>query len=152
MSREEQKREQSRYEDIIGLPHHVSLHHPQMSMVQRAAQFLPFAALTGYGDVIQETARYTGERLEFDENERALLDQKLGLLAMRGRGQRILVTYFQPDKKKEGGSYVTAEGRLKKIDEVSGGLVLEDGREIPAADILDFSFADEGDGAAENSG
>ncbi len=126
------------YEEIIGLPHHVSTHHPPMSMAQRAAQFLPFAALSGYGEVIQETARYTGERLELDENELALLDQKLGMLAAKGKGQRIRVTYFQPDKKKAGGSYVTAEGALKRIDAFSGGLVLADGREIPAADILDL--------------
>ena len=130
--------ERNPYEDIIHLPHHQSSNHPHMSLYVRAAQFSRFAALTGFDGVIAETSRLTDQKIELSEYERALLDQKLGMLAAKGKGQRIRVTYFQPDKKKAGGSYVTAEGALKRIDAFSGGLVLADGREIPAADILDL--------------
>ncbi len=129
------------YEDIIHLPHHVSERHPHMSLAERAAQFLPFAALSGYDDVIRETARYTGKRIELDESAKAILDQKLGILSQQiTEHPQICVTYFLPDEKKDGGSYVTAEGAVRKIDGFSGTIFLEDGRKIPVGDILDFFY------------
>ena len=104
-----------KYEDIISLPHHVSDHHPQMSIHDRAAQFSPFAALTGYGDAVEETARLTSQKKILDETEREALDRQLASLAglleesrkadgRRGRVPRVRITYFLPDREKERGS------------------------------------------------
>ena len=129
------------YEDIIHLPHHVSERRPHMPLAERAAQFLPFAALSGYDDVIRETARYTGKKIQLDESAKAVLDQKLGILSQQiTEHPQICVTYFLPDEKKEGGSYVTAEGIVQKIDGFSRTIFLEAGRKIPVGDILDFFY------------
>ena len=114
-----------RYDDIIDLPHHVSTTHHRMSMLERAAQFQPFRALTGYEDAVRETARLTDDRVELTEDEKALLDGKLQRLADNLASHPLVtVTYFQPDKKKAGGAYVTATGQLKKIDDYEGVLIL----------------------------
>ena len=127
------------YDDIIGLPHHVSTKHPQMSIGNRAAQFSPFAALTGHDDAVKETARLTDERIELGESMIAELDIKLHILADAIADQPgVSVTYFRPDDKKTGGAYVTAAGALKKIDEYERALVFVDGRKIPIADVLDM--------------
>ena len=119
------------YEDIIHLPHHVSAVHPQMPMESRAAQFSPFAALTGYGDAIKETGRLTEERAELEEDEEGGLDRKLRLLQQRiGDRPEISVTYFRPDARKKGGAYVTVTGRIAKIDLPGRSLVMEDGARI----------------------
>ena len=124
------------YDDIIHLPHPTSVRHPRMPMIDRAAQFTPFQALTGYGEAIQETARITGEKAELTEEEKAVLDEKLRLLA--DTGNEAAFTYFQPDSKKSGGSYVTALGAIKKLDPLEGRLVLSDGTAIPIDDILEI--------------
>ena len=124
------------YDDIIHLPHPTSARHPRMSMIDRAAQFSPFQALTGYGDAIRETARLTGEKMDLTEEEKAVLDEKLRLLA--DTGNEAAFTYFQPDSKKSGGSYVTALGTIKKLDPLEGRLVLADGAAIPIDDILEI--------------
>ena len=124
------------YDDIIHLPHPTSVRHPRMSMIDRAAQFSPFQALTGYGDAIQETARLTGEKVELTEEEKAVLDEKLRFLT--DTGNEAAFTYFQPDGKKSGGSYVTALGAIKKLDPLEGRLVLADGTAIPINDILEI--------------
>ena len=124
------------YDDIIHLPHPTSVRHPRMSMIDRAAQFSPFQALTGYGDAIQETARLTGEKVELTEEEKAVLDEKLRLLA--DTGNEAAFTYFQPDGKKSGGAYVTVLGAIKKLDPLEGRLVLSDGTAIPIDDILEI--------------
>ena len=99
------------YEDIINLPHHVSKTRPQMSMLDRAAQFSPFAALTGYDAAIKETGRLTDEKIEMDEDRKAALDMKQAyLIEMIDEQPEISVTYFLPDTKKSGGSYVTVTG------------------------------------------
>lgn len=127
------------YDDIIHLPRHVSAVHPPMPMADRAAQFSPFAALSGYGDAIRESARLTGRRIELDEDAQAALDEKLGLLAgAEGESPEISVTYFLPDRKKSGGAYVTAAGRLKKLDGARRVLRLQCGTEIPLEDILEI--------------
>lgn len=126
------------YEDIINLPHHVSPTRPRMSMADRAAQFSPFAALSGYGDAVQETARLTNRRIELDESAKAALDEKLRLLAeVIEERPEAEITYFLPDKKKAGGEYVTATGQVKKVDAVAQELVMANGRIIPIADIIE---------------
>ena len=107
-----------RYDDIINLPHHVSAVRKRMSMHDRAAQFSPFAALTGYDDAIDETARLTDKQFELSEDERNRLDEQLRLIADRIEEQPELeVTYFQPDELKEGGAYLTTRGCVRRIDE-----------------------------------
>lgn len=127
------------YNDIINLPHHVSNTRSQMSMLDRAAQFSPFAALTGYDSAIKETGRLTDEKLELDEDTRAALDRKQAyLLEMISNQPEISITYFLPDEKKTGGAYVTATGNFKRVDDYERMLILTDGRKIPMADIADI--------------
>ena len=127
------------YEDIIHLPHHVSKTRPQMSMLDRAAQFSPFAALTGYDSAIKETGRLTDEKLELDEDTRAALDRKQAyLLEMISDQPEVSITHFLPDEKKAGGEYVTVSGNLKRIDDYERMLILTDGRKIPMDDIADI--------------
>ena len=127
------------YDDIIGLPHHVSSTRPHMPMLDRAAQFQPFRALTGYEDAVQETARYTDEKVELTEDEKALLDMELQRLSddIASRPQ-VTLTCFRPDKKKSGGAYVTTTGRLKKIDDIEGALILASGERIVIEDIIEI--------------
>lgn len=106
------------YDDLIFLPHHVSSTRPKMSLIDRAAQFSPFAALTGYDAAIRETARQTDEFMVLDENRRAEVDFKLRWLKEHlNESPKVQITYFLPDEKKSGGAYVTATGVVKKIDE-----------------------------------
>ena len=123
--------DEHRYDDIINLPHHVSAERPRMSMHDRAAQFSPFAALTGYDDAIDETARLTDKQFELSEDERNRLDEQLRLIADRIEEQpEIEVTYFQPDELKDGGAYLIARGRVRRIDEYEREIVFGDGRQI----------------------
>jgi hypothetical protein len=125
------------YDDIINLPHHVSKAHPPMAVIDRAAQFSPFAALTGYDAAIRETARMTDERIELDESTKAALNDRLQIMADRMKEHpEIAITYFQPDAKKEGGAYVTAIGTAKKIDECERFVVMTDGTAIFIDDII----------------
>lgn len=127
------------YDDIINLPHHVSTTHPQMSLANRAAQFSPFAALTGFEAAIAETGRLTDGRIELAEGTIAALDTKLGILAdAMDTRPKIAVTYFQPDERKEGGAYVTATGSVKKIDDFERVIILVCGKKIAIADILEI--------------
>lgn len=124
------------YEDIIHLPHPVSKTRPQMPMSDRAAQFSPFAALTGYDAAIRETARLTDKKLVLDEETCALLDRKQQYLCeIIAEKPEITVTYFVPDERKDGGSYVTVTGKLRRIDLCARLLVLIDGRSIPLDNI-----------------
>lgn len=125
------------YDDIINLPHPTSPKHPRMRMIDRAAQFSPFQALSGFGSAIRETARVTGERVELTEDEKAVLDEKLRyLLETSGEGT---FTWFQPDHRKDGGAYVTAIGQVKKLDVLKGRLILTDGTIVPIQDILSIT-------------
>ena len=129
------------YDDIINLPHHVSDHHPHMSMSDRAAQFSPFAALTGYGDLVDETARYTEERPTLTESEREELDLKLQMFLSNSRADACLtVFYFLPDNRKEGGSCQVLTGIVKKIDQFSQEIVFNDGGKIRIEDVLDLAW------------
>ena len=127
------------YDDILDLPHPTSKKHPRMSMAARAAQFAPFAALTGYGDAIKETARLTDQQLELDENEKARLNEKLQLLRQHLPGKpKITITYFVPDTKKAGGSYQTITGFVKKLQEYEHRLIMTDGTIIPIDAIIEL--------------
>ena len=123
----------SEYDDIIQLPHHVSRIHPQMSMEDRAAQFSPFAALTGYDAAIAETARLTDQRVELDEYERQALNEKLQFISEH---LKISITHFVPDRCKEGGEYVTVTGIVKKIEEHEKRMILMDGSMILIEDVI----------------
>lgn len=124
------------YDDIISLPRPSSARHPPMLMGDRAAQFSPFAALTGHGAAIEEAARLTDQKIELTEDEKAVLDQKLRLLLETGAEGRF--TWFLPDAKKEGGAYTGAVGRIKRIDPLAGQIVLTGGTTIPMEDILEI--------------
>ena len=127
----------TRYDDIINLPHHVSATHTPMPVADRAAQFSPFAALTGYEDAIDETARLTQDWIELDENEKERLNEKFQQIREQlHMHPQVIFTYFEPDQKKQGGAYLTVEGRVKKIDEYRGTFILEDGREVLIESIV----------------
>lgn len=127
------------YKDIIDLPHHVSPTRPQMSMINRAAQFSPFAALTGYDAAIKETGRLTDERIDLSDDARMVLDRKQQvLLEHLDERPELSITYFSPDERKSGGAYVTITGRVKKIDEYHRLLVLTDGTKISIDEIFDM--------------
>lgn len=128
--------EEHRYDDIINLPHPVSTKHPRMALPDRAAQFSPFAALSGHEEAIRETARLTDGRMELDESSKELLDVRLQVIrAHLTEKPEVTVTFFEPDKKKCGGMYVTVTGCIKKIDEYAGKIVLEGGISIFMADV-----------------
>ena len=125
------------YDDIIHLPHHVSTTHPHMAAIDRAAQFSPFAALTGYDAAIKETARLTDERVELDEYMKDSLSDRLQIIADRLKEYpEIAITYFQPDMKKNGGAYVTAISTAKKIDQYERVVVMTDRTVISIDEII----------------
>ena len=125
-----------KYDDIISLPHPVSKTHPPMPRAERAAQFSSFAALTGYEEIVAESARLTEARAELDRDALEALDEKLRAVAAEIDARPELeLRYFVPDKKKAGGRYETLRGRVKKIDEQASLLLLEDGKKIPLGDI-----------------
>lgn len=127
------------YEDIVDLPHHVSPTRPRMSRADRAAQFSPFAALTGHDAAVRETARRTASRIETAEDKQQELDLKLNLLSqVLPSRPEVTITYFVPDTRKVGGAYVTAGGTLKRIDSRKRILLLEDDTAIPADDVLEL--------------
>lgn len=127
------------YKDIINMPHHVSSTRKQMSIENRASQFAPFAALSGFEDAVTETARLTDDRKEIDEGLKLLLNEKLNMIindiSLR---QNITITYFVPDKKKDGGSYKVTTGILKKVIESEDKIILESGEEIDIKEIIDI--------------
>lgn len=128
------------YNDIINLPHHVSKYHPPMSRLDRAAQFSPFAALTGFDDSINETARLTNKKMVLDETTKTILDVKLEILHEQLNSHpKIEITYFQPDEKKSGGEYVTVIGIVRKIDRYERTVTMQDGIRIPIEDIIEIS-------------
>lgn len=126
----------SQYDDIINLPHHTSSTRARMSAANRAAQFSPFAALTGYDAAVKETARLTDERAELDEYEKAALDEKLQFIRDNLDAEpELQFTYFVPDNKKNGGEYRTVVGTIKKIKEYERQIIFNDGTVIPIDEI-----------------
>ena len=127
------------YNDIIYLPHHVSPTRPQMSMRDRAAQFSPFAALTGYDAAIRETARLTQEKVELDEQELVVLDRKFQLLLEQlGRCPQVTITWFVPDELKQGGRYLTITDVVKKVDTAARFVLLQNAGRICMDDIVEI--------------
>ena len=127
------------YDDIINLPNPTSTKHPRMPLSDRAAQFSPFAALTGHEAAIKETARRTDEKLMLSDEVIAEINVKLNLIAETiGTQQRIRITYFVPDNKKAGGAYISCSGCVKKIDEYEHTVVMEDKTVIPIEQISDI--------------
>ena len=125
------------YDDIIDLPHHVSRTHPQMSMMNRAAQFSPFAALTGYEEAVEETARLTEERSELDEAEKERLNAKLQVIKEHlQESPQATITYFVRDERKDGGASVSFTGIVRRIDLYRRIVQMEGDTDIPIDDIL----------------
>ncbi len=125
------------YDDIIHLPHHVSQTRARMSLLNRAAQFAPFAALTGYDAAVAETARLTQQKRQLDVDAWTDLNQKL--LWLRERipdAPQVTITYFVPDGRKTGGAYVTVMGSVCRMEENQKWLMLADGTKIPFENIL----------------
>ena len=130
-----------KYNDIINLPHHVSEKHARMTIEERSAQFAPFSALTGYDDVIKETARETNSRIEINEEQKAILNKKLLLIKERIHNKpKITVTYFIPDVKKDGGKYIEVTENAVKIDEYDRKIILENGEEVPIEEIIEIKL------------
>lgn len=124
------------YEDIVNLPPHISKRHPQPSMMDRAARFAPFAAITGYEEMVLEEARVTEERVDLDEGALSLLNEKLNMIQeFLDEEPEVTITYFEPDKKKSGGAYVSITGTVKRIDEYEHLVILIDGKKIRIEEI-----------------
>lgn len=128
--------DEHKYDDIINMPHHVSMTRSHMSALDRAAQFSPFAALTGHDAAIKETARLTNERIDLDESSRELLDEKLLILQEHLEEQpKVSITYFKQDEKKSGGEYQSVTNKIIKLNEYENTILLEDGTIIPIKDV-----------------
>ena len=127
-----------KYDDIINLPHHVSMNHRRMSLLDRAAQFAPFAALSGYEEAVIETRRLTDKKRELDDSEKEKLDDRLQIIKDSLEIHPIVeITFFVPDERKSGGAYVTSTGYVKKINTYKSILIMDDGTEIPIKEIVD---------------
>lgn len=125
------------YDDIIRYPHPESIRHSRMALSDRAAQFAPFAALTGYEAAVSETARLTDERIELDDCAKAALSDRLRVIADGDAGHcPVSITYFKPDARKRGGEYATAAGTVKKIDEYHRIIVMAGGLKVPIDEII----------------
>lgn len=130
------------YDDIIDLPHHVSAERAHMPMLERAAQFAPFAALTGYGAAIEETARLTEQKLELDEEQKRQISRCLAELSARIREKpSVTLTWYVPDARKDGGEYRTRTEAVRKLDELAGTLLLADGTAVPFDDLYSLELA-----------
>ena len=126
-----------KYANIIDLPHQVSKIRPRMSLLDRAAQFAPYSALSGYEAAVRETARLTDRKTELDDYEKEKIDQTLNDLLASEVGVKASLTFFCPDRKKEGGSYITLTGEIYKIDSIERRIVMVGGEEIKLDDLVD---------------
>ena len=134
-----------RYDDIIELPHHQSKERPHMSLYDRAAQFAPFAALTGHEEAIEETARLTDEEVTLDETAIAAINDRIYEISQHLSEKRMVsITYFCPDPNKEGGAYLTDVGCIKRVDEIKKMIVLDSGMEIKMEHIIAIEYVQEG--------
>ena len=134
------------YDDIINLPHHISKKHRPMPREARAAQFAPFAALTGYESDVNEAARFTGKRRELGEYETERLNRRINEIRDGIHGNtEVIITYFKPDEKKAGGEYLNIKGRVKKIDDYDRALILTDGTVIAFDNISEITYKEQTD-------
>ena len=132
---------EGKYSDILNMPRHESKTHPHMSLYDRAAQFAPFAALTGLDDAMDETARKTDGKIEYGEDYSELLNEKFLILKENfAQKPKVSITYFVPDERKEGGSYRTFLGTISKIDEYGKKFVTDDGTVIPFGNVSEINF------------
>lgn len=132
------------YDDIINLPHYVSKKQPQMSREARAAQFAPFAALTGYGDAVEETARIVGKKIDVDEEMKAIINDKLNIINSHITDKpEVNLTYYVPDKKKDGGSYISITGNVRQIDVVNGVIILSNKKKINLSDLIGVNILEQ---------
>ena len=130
------------YDDIINLPHHVSATRPPMSMIDRAAQFSPFAALTGYDSAIKETGRLTDDKVELSDEAYELLNQKFQQISEHlDEHSEVRLMYFVPDAHKEGGAYRSLTGSIKRIDEIERVIIMQDRTKVPMDDVIDLTYA-----------
>lgn len=131
---------ENNYDDIINLPHHVSTRHQQMPISDRAAQFAPFAALTGYDDAVKETARLTTKRIDIDDGLKQVLNEKLNIILDNIKDKpEVTFTYFIYDKKKSGGKYVDITGNVRKIDIVEQTVTLTNKTKILINEIININ-------------
>ena len=129
----------SKYDDIINMSHHISKKHPRMSLENRSAQFAPFAALTGYEDEVEETARITDKRIEITDEIKSKINMKLQIIQEKIKtNPKVTITYFISDNKKEGGSYKTVTSNVLKIDKYNKQIILKDNKEIFISDIINI--------------
>lgn len=128
------RKTEEQYADIIHLPHHVSKRHPQMSMADRAAQFSPFAALTGHDEAIAEAARITEQRPFLDTEHQQKI--YISLQNAAEQGKPITITYFIPDKRKTGGCIEDCYDCIKRLDTEQQLLILQNGTPIPVDNVL----------------
>ena len=125
-----------KYQNIIGMPHHISPTRPRMSRLDRAAQFAPFAALTGYEAVVAEAARLTDDRLELSEDMKIILNDKMQMIVDNiDKEPFVTIKYFVPDKRKAGGAYVETSGIVKEIDEYERCIIMKDETKIPIEQV-----------------
>lgn len=127
------------YEDIVNLPPHISKKHPQPTMLERAARFAPFAAITGYEEMVLEEARVTEERVELSEGAKATLNKKLSILKDNlSMSPEVTVTYFEPDQRKAGGAYLTCSGVIRRVDEHNHLIQMMNGKQILMDEIYEL--------------
>lgn len=127
------------YDDIINLPNPTSRNHPRMPLYDRAAQFSPFAALTGHDAAIRETARTTDNKMELDEDTLNQLNERLHIISQYiGTEEMVTITYFLPDDRKSGGVYVTHTGKIKRIDVYEHAVIMTDKTKIPMEQIREL--------------
>jgi len=136
-------KDEHKYDDIINLPHHQSKERAHMSLHDRAAQFAPFAALTGYEEAIEETARLTDEKIALDETAIEKINEKLYEISQHLSEKRsVSITYFRPDTLKKGGAYLTDVGTIKRIDEIEKLILMDSGMKIKLEQIVGIEYAE----------
>ena len=139
MSKDKGKEDKHPYHDIINLDRHVSPSRNHMPIIDRAAKFSPFAAITGFEQKIKETARITDRRLELDESEKVMLDKKLKIIEEDlSKKQEVEIVFFKPDEKKTGGAYSSIKGLVKKVDKNERVVVMDDQTSIDIKEIIDI--------------
>lgn len=131
------------YDDIINLSHHISATRAPMSMIDRAAQFSPFAALTGYDSAIKETGRLTDDKVDLSDEAYELLNQKFQQISEHlDEHNEVSLLYYVPDAHKDGGAYCSLTGTIKRIDEIERVIIMRDGTKVPMDDVIDICFAE----------
>ena len=136
----EDNKDKHLYDDLMNLAHHVSDNRKRMSIHDRAAQFSPFAAVTGYDGAIKETARLTDQRIKLDESEKTILNEKLKIIQKNlERQQEIEIVFFEPDEQKDGGIYTLVRGIVKKMDTYERVVIMQDDSKIQIEEIIDIT-------------